>query len=361
MGERVAGFEENFAAHFGSKYAVMVNSGSSANLLAVAALSHHSEMALKPGDEVIVPAVSWSTTYYPFHQYGLRLKFVDVELPSMTIDPELVSAAITERTRAICAVNLLGGAADYESLENLCRQHDLILIEDNCEAMGAKYGGKRTGTFGEFGTHSMFFSHHINTMEGGMILIEDEELQQLCVSLRSHGWTRGLPTPNRLVEKSNDPFEESFRFILPGYNLRPLELSAAVGQIQLDKLDTFVKMRRANAEVFRELFSDRESVIIQQPHGESSWFGFAVVLAGSLRGKRKEVVADLTRANIECRPIVAGNFVRNPVMKYLNYDVHGELPNSDRIHDDGLFVGNHHFDISDDLERFANILLRQVL
>ena len=163
---------------------------------------------------------------------------------------------------------------------------------------------------------------------------------------------------NTIADKSPDPFLESFRFILPGYNLRPLELSAAVGRIQLPKLSDFVEVRRANAKIFQDLFQDCPDIELQQPHGESSWFGFSMLLSGSLRGRRKELVERLTENGVECRPIVSGNFVRNPVMKFLDHRIHGDLSNADWIHEDGLFVGNHHFDITTQLEHLRSLLDR---
>src|ERR1035437_4387009 len=172
MGPEVKAFEKEFAAHFGTGYAVMVNSGSSANLIAVAAAVLNEETRLKPGDEVLVPAVSWSTTYFPLHQYGLRLKFVDIHPETLNMDLELARDAIGPRTRAVMAVNLLGNPNDFATLRQLCREFDLVLIEDNCESMGAEFEGRAAGTFGALGSFSTFFSHHISTMEGGVVVTD---------------------------------------------------------------------------------------------------------------------------------------------------------------------------------------------
>lgn len=355
MGKYVKAFEEKFASFVGSKYCVMVNSGSSANLLAVAALFYCKENALKPGDEVIVPSVSWSTTYYPLHQYGLKLKFVDVDKETLNLDLSQLADAITDKTRAIFAVNLLGNPLDYVALGEIIFDKNIILIEDNCEAMGASLNGQQAGTFGVMGTYSSFFSHHISTMEGGMVVTDDEEFYHLMLSLRSHGWTRHLPEDNLICVKSDNQFEESFRFILPGYNLRPLDMSGALGLEQLLKLPGIVAGRRQNALVFKRLFSDIPGLSIQQETGESSWFGFAL-LVDEGKVKRDVLVQVLTAAGVDCRPIVAGNFVRNPVVEYFDYTVHGELTNSDLLSDNGLFIGNHHFDITDKLESVAALV-----
>ena len=213
MGPKVKEFENSFADHFGSKYAVMVNSGSSANLLAVASLLYSDKYDLSPGDEIIVPAVSWSTTFYPVSQYNLKLVFVDVNLDTLNLDDECIEDAITEKTKAIFAVNLLGNPCHFKNLKKICDSHNLILIEDNCESLGSVYDNKFTGTFGSIGTFSFFFSHHMQTMEGGMILTNDEELQHLCISLRAHGWIRDLPKINHISNKTGDPFKDSFRFV----------------------------------------------------------------------------------------------------------------------------------------------------
>jgi CDP-6-deoxy-D-xylo-4-hexulose-3-dehydrase len=233
MGPLVRRFEEQFAEAFGSKHAVMVNSGSSANLVAIAAAALDDRNRLEPGDEIIVPAVSWATTYYPIHQYGLTLRFVDIDPHTLNLDLDQVEAAIGPRTRGVFAVNLLGNPVDYARLAAICDAHDLLLWEDNCESLGATFEGKAAGTFGQMGTFSAFFSHHISTMEGGIVLTDDEKLSQMLTSLRAHGWTRELPVENHVHPKSGDEFDDLFRFVLPGYNVRPLEMSGALGIEQL--------------------------------------------------------------------------------------------------------------------------------
>lgn len=358
MGPEVKAFEEEFASHFGAKHAVMVNSGSSANLVAIAAAVLSPAVNLNVGDEVLVPAVSWPTTFYPLHQYGLRMKFVDVDVDTLNIDLDQLEAAIGPETRAVFAVSLLGNPVDFERLAKICQEHDLVLIEDNCESLGATLNGKAAGTFGLMGTFSTFFSHHIATMEGGLVLTDDDYLKQAMTSLRAHGWTRELATENLIYNKTGDAFEDSFRFILPGYNLRPVEMSGALGREQLLKVPAIVDGRRANAKLFQERFAGREDLRIQLETGESSWFGFSFLLEGPLEGRRSEVVRALTAAGIESRPVVAGNFTRNPVMEHLNVSEVGPLPVADHIHENGLFVGNHHFSIAAEIEHLDDVLSR---
>ncbi|MDO5611739.1 MAG: DegT/DnrJ/EryC1/StrS family aminotransferase [Paracoccus sp. (in: a-proteobacteria)] len=355
MGERVAAFETAFAAHFGARFAVMASSGSAANLLGLAAAFHHPDLGWQPGDEVIVPAVSWSTTYFPVSQMGLRLRFVDVRPDTLNIDPDQVAAAITPRTRAVLAVNLLGNPAELTRLRDICDAAGILLIEDNCESMGARMDGRAAGAFGLFGTFSTFFSHHMCTMEGGVVITDDRRLYDNMLSLRAHGWTRGLPDDTHLP-LDPDPFARQFRFVLPGWNLRPLEMSGAVGLTQLAKLDGFVAARRANAAQFQRLFAGHPHVDIQAETGESSWFGFALLLKGALAGRRADVVAALTAAGIESRPVVAGNFLRNPVIARLDHSVAGPTPVADRIDSEGLFTGNHHYPIAAQLDRLAQVM-----
>lgn len=348
MGEHVAAFEAEFARWQGARHAVMVNSGSSANLLMVAALFFRRDPAqrLSAGDEVIVPAVSWSTTFFPLHQYGLKLTFVDIDLQTLNYDLDALARAITGRTRAIMAVNLLGNPNEYGQIAKIIGDRDIILMEDNCEAMGAAIGSCKAGSFGLVGSFSSFFSHHISTMEGGLVVTDDEEIYQIMLSLRAHGWTRHLPEQNLVSgRKSSDPFDESFKFVLPGYNLRPLEMSGAIGLCQLRKLPGIVEGRRANARLFQEALGNHPAVLIQQEIGESSWFGFSLVARPDSGVTRARMLEVLRGAGFECRPIVAGNFTRNPVMAWLDCSVPEPLVNADHIHDNGLFIGNHPYSI----------------
>jgi CDP-6-deoxy-D-xylo-4-hexulose-3-dehydrase len=359
MGQEVREFESKFADYFGTKFAVMSNSGSSANLLAMAAIKYSKKYGKDQRDEVIVPAVSWSTTYYPITQLGYKLRFVDVDLNSLNATASAIQAAISNRTAGIFAVNLLGNPSDLEAISNLASEAGIFLLEDNCESMGAKIGTKFSGTFGQIGTFSSFFSHHISTMEGGLSVTDDEELAQLMTSLRAHGWTRELPETNHVHDKTGEKFDDLFRFVLPGYNLRPLELSGAIGIEQLKKLPAINNQRRLNAEFFKSriVFED---LLIQQEFGDSSWFGFSLILNGELSGRRTELVSHLTSKGIESRPIVAGNFTRNPVMKHLDHVKLEPLPNADKIHQDGLFVGNSQEDLSKEV-LILEIALREFI
>ena len=356
MSDSVAQFEQDFARFINRKYCIMASSGSAANLIATAALFYTKNPMLKKGDEVIVPAVSWSTTYFPLQQYGLKLKFVDIDLDTLNYDLEALESAITDNTKMIMAVNLLGNPNDFDVINNLIKDKNIFIFEDNCESMGAEYNGKQTGTFGVVGTFSTFFSHHMATMEGGFVTTDDEELYHVLLSLRAHGWTRNLPQRNHVSNKSDDWFEESFRFVLPGYNVRPVEMSGAIGIEQLKKLPSFLKQRRENAKLFVELFKDHPDFLIQKDIDNSSWFGFSLIIKPDSNLKRKDVIRKLQENKIDCRPIVTGNFTRNEVMRFFDYEVHKELKNADYLHENGFFVGNSQVDLAKQIGMIFNLL-----
>ena len=364
MGDKVREYEVNFAKYFSSRYAVMTSSGSTANLLMIASMFYTKDETrrLKRGDEVIVPAVSWSTTYFPLQQYGLKVKFVDIDRETLNIDLEKLEKAITDDTKVILAVNLLGNPNDFGRLNSLISDRGITLLEDNCESLGATYGAKYAGTFGLMGTFSSFFSHHIATMEGGCILTDDEEIYHILLCIRAHGWTRNLPKHNLVsTVKSDDDFEEAFKFVLPGYNVRPLEMSGAIGCEQLKKLPRLLDERRKNADNFTSLFRQHPFIQIQKEIGSSSWFGFSLVLTEDSPITRSELVSLLKTNDIECRPIVTGNFLKNKeVLEHFDYEVSGTIEGAAYIDKNGLFVGNHHVDIRADIETLFSIITEHI-
>ena len=354
MGEEVKAFEDAFARQVGARHAVMVNSGSSANLLTIGALVETGR--LKRGDEVLVPAVSWSTTYFPLHQYGLRIVFCDVDPATFNIDPAKIAARITPRTRALLAVNLLGNPCDFAALSDICAAHGLILIEDNCESFGARWGLRDCGTMGVAGTFSTFFSHHLNTVEGGLIVTDDDDLHEVLRSMRAHGWVRDLPVGSKLYRRGTDryaaAFEDSFKFVMPGYCLRPMDMAGAFGLAQLGRWPAENEQRQDNARHFIDLFGNLSWCSIQrvsEPIARSSWFGFGIVLAAGI--PRRSVVEALLETGVECRPIVAGNFTRQPVCARLDCDIPADLSGADILDRQGFFIGN-------DGRRLAPLLCR---
>ena len=360
MGREVELYESEFAKLFGTKYAVMTSSGSTSNLLMIASLFFTKDpmRRLKRGDEIIVPAVAWSTTYFPLQQYGLHVKFVDIDRDTLNIDMTQLAEAVTEKTKAILVVNLLGNPCDFNVISSIIQGRNITLLEDNCESMGATFENKCAGTFGLIGTFSSFFSHHIATMEGGCLVTDDEEIYHILLCLRAHGWTRNLPEKNLLTgTKSTNQFDESFKFVLPGYNVRPLEMSGAIGREQLKKLPDFINKRRYNAAIFSEKFKNHPYIDIQKEIGNSSWFGFSLILNNKSPISRAELISGLANKNIECRPIVTGNFLKNKeVLSHFDYEVFGTVANTEFIDGQGLFVGNQQNIIIDEIGYLSEVI-----
>ena len=352
MGKHVKQFEQEFAETFGSPHAVMVNSGSSANLLMLSLL----KWKYKLTGDIIVPVVGWATTYFPITQNGFKINFVDVDPNTWNIDVSKIEAAITPDTCAIMPVNLLGNSCDYNKINQLCEKHNLLLIEDNCESMGAKHGDKFTGTVGLAGSFSFFFSHHIQTMEGGMVLCKNKDDADYMRSLRAHGWVRDLPADSHLYKKTGNAFDDNFIFATPGYNIRPLEMSGAIGSEQLKKWPSIMDVRQKNADHFVSLFKDKPWCRIQKTIGVSSWFTFGMVLDGTLKGRRAEVVKALDEAGIQNRPLASRNFLKQPVMRDLDHTASQDMPAADDIHDNGFFVGNGSTDITAQIDKLYEVI-----
>jgi CDP-6-deoxy-D-xylo-4-hexulose-3-dehydrase len=356
MGKNVKKFEENFSKYLKKKYSVMVNSGSSANLLAISSLFYKKKNPLKRGDEVIVTAVSWSTTYAPLQQLGLKLKLVDIELNTFNIDIHLLKKAITKKTKLIVVVNLLGIPCDLNTIKKLCNKHKIILFEDNCESMGALISNKKAGSFGKLSSHSFFFSHHMCTMEGGMISTDDFELYCILKSIRAHGWSRDLPKNNPLFKPKKNDFYEEYKFILPGYNVRPGELHGAVGNIQLKKVKSFIKIRRQNLLLFNKLFEKNQNIIIPNTKYQSSSFAFPIIVKNFNKLKKLKLFNNLKKANIDFRLITGGCFTKHDYKKHFNYTVFKNLKNSLYLHNNGFFVGNASKDLSKEIKKLSQVL-----
>lgn len=342
MGRRVRAFEQEFASFVGTKHAVMVNSGSSANLLAIAVLRGLSlPNALRPGDEIIVPAVTWPTTVTPILQHGCVPVMVDVDRQTLNMVPERLEEALSQRTRGIMPVHLLGNPVDMAPLMDFARRHDLWVVEDTCESLGSSIGGRQVGSIGDFGTFSFFFSHHITTIEGGMLVTDRDDLADLARSMRAHGWTRDMSNRSEL-EQANPWIDPRFLFVNVGYNLRPTEIQAAFGSVQLQRLNEFNDQRRQNALYLIEQLEDLSGhleFVTEQDGARSTWFGFAVLTADG--STRRDLSDHLEARGIATRPIVAGNLSLQPAFRNSVHRVVGPLVNATVIGERGLFVGNH--------------------
>ena len=339
-------YETKLCDEFGCNYAVAVNSGSSANLLMISALlySNNSRYSLKPGDEIIVPAVSWITTYSPLIQLGLKPIVIDVDLKTLNIDIDQVEKNITSKTRGIFAVNLLGNPASLKKLSKICEANNLILIEDNCESMGACVDSKKTGTWGCMGSHSTYFSHHITTIEGGFVLTNSKHLYDLLVCLRAHGWGREIGEDSEIYNTHQNEekyIPKDFLFFLPGYNLRTTDLNSLLGIRQLEKFGTILDARRKTWECLSHFSAEYNDHLIFQEIEEdssSSYFGFSMITKDS--AKSPELRSNLNIEGFQTRPIVTGNILRHPVSKYFS-KVSNTLPSADKIHYDGVMVTSY--------------------
>ncbi len=344
MGKKVLDFEREFAGRFGWRHGVMNNSGSSANLLAVAALANHATKdGLRPGDEVIVPALSWSTTVWPLIQLGLKPVIVDIDPRTLNIDPAEIERAVGAKTRAVMIVPVYGNPCDMDAITDICTRRNLILIEDCCEALGAYYNGIPVGKFGRVGTFSFYYSHHMTTLEGGITVTDDFELSELMRILRAHGWTREVEDKQRWHDLYPE-FDRRFLFVNLGYNLRPTELAGSMGLVQLPKLAEFVSIRRENAAWFRRALSPFETIFSFQnehPKGESSWFGFPLILKDTAPFAVSELTAHLNAGGIETRPIICGNIARQPALQHYEHRAVGEMAHADAVMNRAFSFGNH--------------------
>ena len=344
MGEKVRRFEAMFAQYVGVKHAVMVNSGSSANLLALSALTNPlCPGRLQPGDEVITPAVTWATTVFPILNAGLTPVLVDVGLDTFTILPREIEKAISPRTRAIMLVHLLGNPCDMGEIMAIARRHRLLVIEDACEAHGAEYGGRKVGSFGDLASFSFFFGHHISTIEGGMLLTNSDEYAELARALRAHGWIRDLKDKEAIAHEHPE-IDPRYLFANIGYNLRPTEIQGAFGIHQMDKLERYIEARRENARHWDSQLQPFSQHLLHHREAEGTrhvWFGYPLLVRPEAPFRREELVAHLEAKGVETRPIMAGNIDEQPAMRLFPYRKVGALANARLIHRNAFYIGNH--------------------
>jgi CDP-6-deoxy-D-xylo-4-hexulose-3-dehydrase len=344
-------FEARLAAFIGARYLLTCNSGSSANLLAVTALTSHllGERRLVPGDEVITCATGFPTTINPILQNGLVPVFLDVEIPTYNIDVAHLEAALSPRTRAIAVAHTLGNPFDVAAVTAFARRHDLFLVEDCCDALGATYDGRMVGTFGDVGTLSFYPAHHITMGEGGAVFCGSSRLKRALESLRD--WGRDCycaPGQDDTCKKrfgwalGELPFgyDHKYTYSHLGYNLKITDMQAAVGLGQLDLLDGFITERKRNYAHLRaglERFVDRLILPEATARSEPSWFGFPITLREA--GRRQALLAFLNRRRIGTRLLFGGNLTRQPYMLERSFRSVGDLAASDRVMNDTFWVG----------------------
>ncbi len=358
MWEKTDKFERQFTQEFGGEEAIMVNSGSSADLLIAFALTNPQSKMLKPGDEILVPSVTWPTQIWAPMMAGLKVRFIDTNPSTLNMDLNDLEAKIGSKTRAISLVHLMGNPCDMDRVQAICQKHNLILIEDCCEALGARFKGKAVGTFGLAGSFSFFFSHHITTMEGGMIICQDQPLSDLFRLLRAHGWARNAKYANPKPEEGLDP---RYMFLNWGFNVRPTELQAGFGLEQLKRLPGFNAQRLQNVAYFQKYLKRHASMMRLMevlPGAECSWFALPIMLTPECPFKKADFLAYLEEQGVETRPIVAGNLARQPVCRLYPELQESDLPGADAVHERGFYLGLHPFEANQHIERLFEIIER---
>ena len=345
ISKKTVNFEKDFSSSLKSKYSLMVNSGSSANLLALQCLINpYRKNRLKAGDEVIIPTLCWSTSLWPIIQSNLKPVFVDINPLTLNIDESEVEKKITKKTKAILLVHVLGNSCDMNQIMKIKKKHNLILIEDTCESLGSKYDDKYLGTFGEFSSFSFYSSHQISSGEGGMICCKDKVDYNIIKSLRSHGWSRGTSFENTIY-KSNKRLDKRFIFFNSGYNLRPTEVSAAIGHNQFKRLNKFISIRNFNKK--KIILSMKKNMIInkkidfyyENKNVTPSWFGLPIKILVNKKKYKNIIIKKLEKNGIETRPIISGNFADQPAAKKYNLTSNNKFPNTDFVYNNSFFIG----------------------
>lgn len=362
MGQQVHDFELMFAKYINIKHAMMVNSGSSANLIALSVLTNYKcNNRLKAGDEILVPALCWSTSVFPIIQCNLVPIFVDVDPTSLNIDLEDLKRKITNKTKAIMLVHVLGNCTNMEKLLRIVNDNSLLLIEDTCESLGSSYNHQYLGTFGHIGTYSFYYSHHLTTMEGGMLVTNDDSYYELMKCLRAHGWSRDLQDKNEIQEKHPD-LDPRFTFVNLGYNVRPMEVQATMGISQLQKLKIKNDNRKLNYyNIKYKLENDPRNTFLSFPKESDNaniiWFGVTLFLNKNIQ--LSEYLKYLTENGVENRPIITGNIIRQPIIKDLYPNLNClDFPGAEECHFRGLFIGLSSNLMSDFLiQELVNILV----
>ena len=346
MSKKTLKFEKEFAKKIGVKYAVMVNSGSSANLLAAfASCNPLRKNIFKRGDEVLLPAVCWSTSLWPFVQAGLEPIFVDADLNTLNINIDDLEKKITKKTKVLVVIHVLGNSSNIEKIRSICKKKNIILVEDTCESLGTKYKKKYLGSFSDFGTFSFYYSHQVTSGEGGMIVCHNDEDYDILLSLRSHGWARNLINQKK-YEKKYKNLDNRFIFLNSGFNLRPTDIQAAIGSNQFKRMDSVKNIKKKNhKKIINKLKKDKNwknqfTFIVENKNIDPNWFGLSILINTPYINKKKKFLNFLTKVGIENRPIISGNFINQPSFKLYKFKAEKKtLLNSQKIEERGLFIG----------------------
>ena len=351
MGEKTKQIENYFNKKIVRMNSLMVNSGSSANLLIFQCLINPMVKRLKTGDEILIPAICWSTSLWPIIQSGLKVKFVDIELSTLNIDLADLEKKITRKTKALMLVHALGNCADMDKLTQICKKKRIILIEDTCEALGSTFKNKSLGTFGEFSSFSFYYSHHITSGEGGMICVKNPKYLDVIKSLRSHGWSRDL-TNTKKIAKKYKKIDKNWIFINSGFNLRPTDINAAIGLEQLKRLKKILAIRKHNfIKIKNELYKNKKYkrqflILNEQKNSNIAWFGIPFVLNSKNKKYKLSVMEKLNKKGIMTRPIISGNFAKQPSIQLYKIKTSSNLPNADSVDKNAFFLGLHNIKIN---------------
>ena len=359
-------FEKIFSKKIKIPFSLMVNSGSSANLLAIQCLINpYRKNRLKRGDEVLIPTICWSTSLWPIIQCGLKPVFVDVDKENFNINLKDLEKKISKKTKALMLIHVLGVSANMDKLMKILKKKRIMLIEDTCESIGAKYKNKFLGTFGDFSTFSFYFSHQISSVEGGMICCKSKEDENIIKSLRSHGWAKDLSNQKN-IEKRFNKINKKFLFINSGFNLRPTDIQAAIGLSQFKSLNNFIIVRKKNRDKIIKIlekdkrWEDQVSFVKNDKHVSPSWFGLSMLINKKFKRNKKIIIDRLDKLGIENRPIIGGNFLKQPALRKYNLKQNSNnFPNANHVHEYGLFVGlkNKILTLSE-TKKFANIFFK---
>lgn len=341
MGEKTRIFEKNFARKINAKYALMVNSGSSANLLATfASCNPLRKNKFKRGDHAIIQSLCWPTSLWPLIQAGLKVNFVDVDSKTLNVNADELIKTVTKKTKVILLINILGLSSDIRKIRNFCNLKKIILIEDNCEALGAKFNRKHLGTFGDFSTFSFFYSHQITSGEGGMITCQNKNDYEILKSLRSHGWSRDKNIANKYPN-----LDPRYIFINSGFNLRPTDIQAAIGNNQLKKLEKFKKTRIDNRKKIIEnlkknpKWSNQFSFIKVPKKMSPSYMVLPIMIKPAYEKKKIRFINYVESKGLQTRPIISGNFINQPSAKLYNLDMNKKFPEADKVQKLGFVIG----------------------
>lgn len=358
--KNVIKFEKKLANYFNSRYAILVNSGSSANLLGIYTL-FFMKNKLKKGDEVIIPAIGWSTSYAPLVQLGLKIVLCDVDADTFNISLKSLNKCITKKTKLILAINLIGNISNLFEIRKICNKKNIYLFEDNCEGMGSKINSKYCGTFGIASSFSTYFSHHISTIEGGFVLTNSSSFYNIAKSIRSHGWTRNIDI-NKInlskseISKIKKDKNNKFQFIFPGFNLRPTELTAVLGLSQITKLSRFLKARAINQRYVEKIYSDHSDILNFYQFQKSAAYFFIPLFFKKIKHKKAFENLILNKKEIEYRTLISGNIKDHIFIKYFGKLKNINLSNTELVSKRVILFGNSHNNLKNELDLLRGYL-----